>query len=148
MTAARAPIVIDTNVVLDLFIFADTEARPLRARLDAQHFDWLATASMRTELERVLAYAHLLPRMAYYGLTAQDVLGAFDRHARIVEAAPPVPVVCKDGDDQKFIDLAAQHRALLVSKDKAVLKLRRRLEKIGVNTAPALRLLPGYAPAD
>lgn len=145
MTAAPALIVIDTNVVLDLFIFADAEAGPLRERLQARHFDWLATAAMRTELERVLAYAHLLPRMAHHRLAASDVLGAFDRHARIVPSAPAVPVVCRDRDDQKFIDLAAQHRALLLSKDKAVLKLRRRLEKIGVATAPALRQLPGYA---
>ncbi|MFT4192946.1 MAG: putative toxin-antitoxin system toxin component, PIN family [Comamonas sp.] len=141
----RPAIVIDTNVVLDLFIFADPEARPLRARLEAQHFDWLATAAMRTELERVLAYAHLLPRMAYYQIGAADVLTAFDQHARLVDAAPGVPLVCKDADDQKFIDLAVQHRSLLLSKDKAVLKLRKRLEKIGVPTAPALRLLPGYA---
>ncbi|MEJ2804355.1 putative toxin-antitoxin system toxin component, PIN family [Comamonadaceae bacterium PP-2] len=138
-------IVIDTNVVLDLFIFSDTLARPLRAALEAEQFSWMATESMRTELERVLAYTHLLPRMAFYRLQAQDVLDAFDRHCRIVPVAPSVPVVCKDRDDQKFIDLAVQHRSLLLSKDRAVLKLRRRLEKLGVHTAPALAMLPGYA---
>ncbi len=32
-----------------------------------------------------------------------------------------------DPDDQHFLDLAAQHQALLLSKDKAVLKQRKRL---------------------
>jgi predicted nucleic acid-binding protein len=39
---------------------------------------------------------------------------------------------CKDADDQKFIDLAAAHRAQLLSKDKAVLCMARRLKTLGV----------------
>ncbi len=40
--------------------------------------------------------------------------------------APPLPR-CKDPDDQKFLELAARSGAdLLVSKDKALLKLRGR----------------------
>lgn len=138
----RPLIVIDTNVVLDLFIFADPEAKPLRQRLVLGEFDWIATAIMRDELERVLSYAHLLPRMAYYETDAAQVLQGFDQHVRILPVAPAVPVVCKDRDDQKFIDLAVQQRALLLSKDNAVLKLRRRLLALGVHTASALRLLP------
>jgi predicted nucleic acid-binding protein len=140
--STRTPLVVDTNVVLDLFIFADPDALPLRTRLARGDFDWLATAAMRSELERVLGYAHLLPRMAYYQTDAQQVLDQFDRHTRSVPTAPAVPVLCKDRDDQKFIDLAVQQRALLLSKDKAVLKLRRRLLALGVPTACALRLLP------
>ena len=32
-----------------------------------------------------------------------------------------------DGDDQKFIDLAVAHQALLLSKDQHVLSMRKRL---------------------
>jgi predicted nucleic acid-binding protein len=40
--------------------------------------------------------------------------------------------VCKDGDDQKFIDLAAEHKTQLISKDKAVLTMRNRMARVGV----------------
>jgi predicted nucleic acid-binding protein len=42
-----------------------------------------------------------------------------------------VAVDCKDGDDQKFLDLAAYEKALLLSKDRQVLKCRKRLQKWG-----------------
>jgi predicted nucleic acid-binding protein len=40
--------------------------------------------------------------------------------------------VCKDEDDQQFIDLAVAHQALLLSKDKQVLRLTNRLARLGV----------------
>jgi predicted nucleic acid-binding protein len=43
--------------------------------------------------------------------------------------------VCKDADDQKFIDLAAQHKTQLISKDKAVLTMRNRMLRLGVRVA-------------
>ena len=123
---ARA-VVLDTNIVLDLFIFADAAVATVRALLQAQRLDWIATQHMRDELERVLQYTHLQPRMAYYGVGAGDVLTAFDAGVRLVEVAPRAPWACKDADDQKFIDLAVAHRAIIVSKDKAVLCMRKRL---------------------
>lgn len=128
-----APVVLDTNIVLDVFLFADAAAQPVRAGLDDGSLDWIATAPMRVELERVLAYPQIAPRLAFYGLAAADVLAAFDRHARIVEVAPKVVgSTCKDPDDQGFIDLAVAHRAQLLSKDRAVLCMRKRLVPHGV----------------
>jgi putative PIN family toxin of toxin-antitoxin system len=131
-------LVLDTNVVLDLFVFGDEAARGLRERLHGGEVEWLATAAMRDELERVLAYPQIAARLAFYELTAGAVLAQFDRHARIVDAAVKAPVTCKDGDDQKFIDLAVARRATLLSKDAAVLTLRKRLAAFEVAVAPAL----------
>lgn len=124
--APRA-VVLDTNIVLDLFIFADPQVAAIRTLLAQQRLRWIATQVMRDELERVLDYAHLQPRMQFYGVTAQDVLAAFDAGAQRADVAPGAPWACKDTDDQKFIDLAVAHRAILVSKDKAVLCMRKRL---------------------
>ncbi|MFM8590714.1 MAG: VapC toxin family PIN domain ribonuclease, partial [Limnohabitans sp.] len=44
--------------------------------------------------------------------------------------------VCKDADDQKFIDLAVQHGAALHSKDTQVLRLQKRLLTHGVRLNP------------
>jgi putative PIN family toxin of toxin-antitoxin system len=124
-------VVLDTNIVLDLLIFKDPRCAALKQALDSKAFTWIATQVMRDELERVLTYTHLQPRMAFYQVTAEQVLTQFDSGADLKEVAARCMFVCTDIDDQKFIDLAAQHRATLVSKDKAVLRLRKRLATLG-----------------
>jgi len=129
-------LVLDTNIVLDMLVFRDPRTHALHAALfeDPVMPDllWLATAPMREELARVLAYPHIAVRLAFHGLQAAQVLSQFDARARIVSVAPKAPATCKDPDDQKFIDLAVSHGATLLSKDKAVLCMRRRLMKLGV----------------
>ena len=134
------PVVVDTNVALDLLIFSDPRTAPLRTLLAQGRLAWIATQVMRDELERVLAYPHIAERMNYYRVGAAQVLTAFDAHARLVEIAPRVAYVCKDADDQKFIDLAAAHRAILLSKDKAVLCMRKRLLSLDAQVATELVL--------
>jgi putative PIN family toxin of toxin-antitoxin system len=135
-------LVLDTNIVLDLFIFADVRTQALRERLERGEFDWLATSVMRDELERVLAYAHIRAKLAYYKLDATGVLASFDGHVRIVETAPKAPVTCKDPDDQKFIDLAVAHKCMLLSKDAAVLSMTKRLAALDVLAAAVLPAAP------
>ncbi len=130
-----ALVVLDTNIVLDLFIFNDPRCAVLRRALQDQRVQWISQPVMRDELERVLAYAHLQPRMAHTQVAASDVLAQFDRYAQLLSIAPRAVYVCKDADDQKFIDLAVAHRAALVSKDKAVLCMRKRLATLGVAVA-------------
>ena len=120
-------IVLDTNIVLDVFVFNDLAAEPIRQALAEQKLDWLATQSMRDELDRVLTYPKIAVRLAFYKLTAEDMLAKFDQHARLVSIAPKASLTCSDADDQKFIDLAVEHRALLLSKDKAVMSMSKRL---------------------
>ncbi|MCZ8092237.1 MAG: putative toxin-antitoxin system toxin component, PIN family [Acidovorax sp.] len=129
------PVVVDTNVALDLLIFSDPRTAALRTLLAQGRLTWIATQVMRDELERVLAYPHIAARMDYYRVTAAQVLAAFDAQVQQVEIAPKVAYVCKDADDQKFIDLAAAHAAVLLSKDKAVLCMRKRLMNLGADVA-------------
>ncbi|MEN9712088.1 MAG: tRNA(fMet)-specific endonuclease VapC [Pseudomonadota bacterium] len=133
--SAVAPqlVVLDTNIVLDLWLYQDPATPALLQALLQNTVCWLATPVMRDELERVLAYAHIAKRLALGGLTAEHVLTQFDTHAKLVAVAPKAPFVCKDPDDQQFIDLAAQHQAALVSKDKAVLTMRNRMARLGVS---------------
>lgn len=141
------PVVVDTNVALDLLIFSDPRTAPLRTLLTQGRLDWIATQVMRDELERVLAYPHIVSRMDFYRVDAAQVLAAFDAQARLVDIAPRVAYVCKDADDQKFIDLAAAHRAILLSKDKAVICMRKRLMTLDAHVATALVLDESLAAA-
>jgi putative PIN family toxin of toxin-antitoxin system len=126
-------VVIDTNIALDLFVFDNPDCVPLAAALAAGALRWIATAPMRTELARVLGYPLIVRRLAQRQMEAASVLAAFDARVHLVADTPPrAPCVCKDPDDQVFIDLAVAQRALLISKDQAVLTLRKRLALQGV----------------
>jgi predicted nucleic acid-binding protein len=134
-------IVVDTNVVLDLFVFSDPACAPLRQVLETGQRRWIATLPMREELTRVLSYSKIIPRLAFYQLSADEVLAQFDRFAHLVPVAPRASVRCADADDQCFIDLAVQHQALLLSKDGAVLSMRKRLVEYGVHAQKAIELI-------
>jgi len=138
------PVIVDTNVVLDTYVFADPTSLPLRQGLEDQRYRWLATAPMRDELQRVLGYPQIVRRLAFYERTAESVLAAFDQWTQGVAVAPKAPWTCKDPDDQKFIDLAVAHPGVLLSKDQAVLCMQRRLATAGVRI---LRHLTPDAPA-
>lgn len=128
-------IVLDTNIVLDLFVFNDPATPVLLQALQGGSLRWIASQPMRDELERVLAYAHIVPRLNFYQLRAEDVLNKFDALVQLVDVALKVALTCKDADDQKFIDLAVAHQAVLLSKDGAVLALTKRLRPFGVQTS-------------
>ncbi len=130
---AQRPLwVLDTNIVLDVFLFADPAAQPLREALAQAHIRWISTAPMREELARVLDYPHIAKRMDFYQRSFEDLLRDFDTHSHTVDVAQRAPLRCKDPDDQRFIDLALAQRAGLLSKDHAVLCMAKRLRALGV----------------
>ena len=132
------PRVLDTNIVLDLWVFDDPASAPLRSALQQGAARWLATAPMREELARVLDYPHIARRLNARALTAETVLDQFDRHAQLHPEAPKAPYTCKDADDQKFIDLAVQYGAALHSKDAQVLCMKNRLARCDVALNPVV----------
>ena len=125
-------IVLDTNIILDLWVFHDPSAQPLAQALNQGRLHWLATPAMREELARVLAYPHIAARLAPGPAGAAGVLQAFDRHAHLVDAPAHAGITCADPDDQKFIDLAIAHQAPLLSKDNAILCMKKQLLALGV----------------
>lgn len=133
-TPEAAPsFVADTQVVLDWLVFRDAAAWPLLEAVLAGRLRWLATPQMRTELQRMLWH----PSLAQWGHDAERALTFFDQ--RIERRPDPVgPIaprlVCSDPDDQVFIDAALAHRVTwLVTRDRAVLKLRRKAFGFGLH---------------
>jgi putative PIN family toxin of toxin-antitoxin system len=142
--ASPVRVVLDTNIVLDLWLYQDPATPALRDALENKSVQWLATQVMRDELERVLAYSHIAQRLSLAQRSAQDILTQFDAHAQLMPIAAKAMFVCKDSDDQKFIDLAAQHQTQLISKDKAVLTMRNRMARLGVAVG---KVFPAALPA-
>jgi putative PIN family toxin of toxin-antitoxin system len=126
----RPAIVIDTQVVMDWLVFNDARVQPLVAALVAGQLRWLVAPAMRDEIRHVLGRgvaARYAPDLAF--IEAQ-----FDAHAERAEATvPSPPLLCRDPDDQKFIDLAlARGARWLVSRDKALLTLAKRARARGL----------------
>jgi uncharacterized protein len=134
----KAPrIVLDSNVWIDILVFDDPHTRPIRAALERGALCALIDARCQGELTYVLDYPQFAKR-AIDKQAALDMLArlthlieppAPDANAAAAAAIKPLPQ-CKDRDDQKFIELAHRSRAQwLISKDRAVLKLARRVER-------------------
>ncbi|MEK8032331.1 PIN domain-containing protein [Ideonella sp. DXS29W] len=121
-------VVLDTQTVLDWQYFRHPDWSGWPTPGPDAGWQWIATPAMRDELAHVLARG-FGPRWSNPG---SMVLEFFDRHVQMhAEAPSPAALAralrCTDADDQKFIDLAVTARAgWLVSRDRAVLKLRRR----------------------
>ncbi|MYM91373.1 putative toxin-antitoxin system toxin component, PIN family [Rugamonas sp. FT82W] len=124
-------VVIDTNVCLDLFVFKDPRWAALLAALENGTVEAITRSDCRDEYNIVLHYKHLPLDDDSRPLAA----ARFDELITVV--APPesgvrLPV-CTDKDDQKFLEVARDaNAAILITKDKALLKLARRLAKAGM----------------
>ena len=126
-------IVIDTNVCLDLFVFRDPRWHLLLDAIQQRTVQAVTRADCRMEWTLVLAYKKLkLDADAQAQITAE-----FDALISLLDVPLPDPEIklpiCRDTDDQKFLELAyAAHAAILISKDKALLKLARKTERLGL----------------
>ncbi|MDO4905225.1 MAG: PIN domain-containing protein [Lautropia sp.] len=115
-------LVIDTNIWLDLLVFDDPRAHPLRDGLEAGHYRPIGTEAMRDELAAVLRR----PRFKMDAGLQQQALHRWDTLIERKAAAPACNLGCSDPDDRKFLDLAVAHRVdWLLSKDRALLAARR-----------------------
>jgi len=128
---SRAPVraVIDTNVLLDFWVFDDPRAAPLRVAVESGEVGALRCGPSVDELSDVLG-------RAVFGVSNErrcTILRHWDRIATPVERVHAAPFACSDPHDQKFLDLALTARAdWLVTKDKALLKLARRARREGL----------------
>jgi len=131
ITAPAPTIVIDTNVLLDLFVFHDPRWADLLAAIEAKEIDAITRADCRAEYLAVLHYQHL-PLDDDSRLVAAARFDALLRLVDVDSKAIRLPV-CTDRDDQKFMELARDAGAsILISKDKALLKLGRKTAQAGL----------------
>lgn len=129
--ASAKPIVIDTNVCLDLFVFRDPRWAGLLAALESGTVQAVTRADCRDEYLHVLHYPHL----PLDDGTRPDAAARFDALIRVVapdSRAIRLPV-CTDRDDQKFLEIARDaDAAILITKDKALLKLGKKTAREGL----------------
>lgn len=129
--AAGAPfVVIDTNVLLDMFHWRDPGAAELQSLIAAGRLQPVRDEATLCELAEVMDRSTF--RIPFDEATRS--LEAWSRSALPLSALQGMPgraddaPRCRDPLDQKFLDLAlAAGAAMLVTKDKLVLKTRRKM---------------------
>ncbi len=122
---------LDTNTVLDWLVFRDPCARAVGAAVETGSVRWLASARMRDELGRALAY----PALQKWKPDSEHTLGRFDAMACLLPDPPPAApgLRCSDANDQVFVDLAVSTQARwLLTHDRALLRLARRAAALGL----------------
>ncbi|RJG07969.1 putative toxin-antitoxin system toxin component, PIN family [Noviherbaspirillum cavernae] len=128
-------VVLDTNVCLDLFVFRDPRWNALLATLRARKIEAVTRSDCRMEWLAVLEYPHLpldvdsRPRVMLEFDDLITCIDAPDMRPRMDVRLP----LCSDPDDQKFLELARDSAAhVLITKDKALLKLARKTARAGL----------------
>jgi putative PIN family toxin of toxin-antitoxin system len=120
------PVVLDTNVVLSLWMFEDPALVRLRAAVESGALRPLSREDCLGELARVLAYS----QFAQSPERQAEIAAAYRARCTLVEPVDPPACElpnCLDRDDQKFLELARDSGArALLTRDKLVLKLGKR----------------------
>ncbi|THF65102.1 putative toxin-antitoxin system toxin component, PIN family [Pseudothauera rhizosphaerae] len=118
-------VVLDTNTVMALWFFEDPRLTDLRLRVEAGRLLPACREDALEELRRVLAYRQ-------FGITPERQATLLESYRARVKHAPapttdtPALPVCRDPDDQKFLEIARDAgAALLLTRDKALLRLAR-----------------------
>lgn len=116
------PVVLDTNILLDIFVFNDERAIHLKQAIVNESI--VAIASQKTMLEFTDVISR--PLFKLDEATQVAVLSQWQSIAQQYDDSDlaPAPWICQDPDDQIFLDLAYRLRpAILISKDNAVLNI-------------------------
>jgi len=120
------PVVLDTNVVLSLWMFEDPSLAYLRAAVESGALRPVSREDCLEELTRVLAYSQFKQTPERQA----EIAATYRALCQLVEPADPPACElpkCLDRDDQKFLEVARDSGAqALLSRDKLVLKLGRR----------------------
>jgi putative PIN family toxin of toxin-antitoxin system len=119
------PVVLDTNVLLDIFVFDDERAANLKQAIVAKYIPFVASQKTLAEFAEVISR----PLFGLDDPTQASILDQWQSVAQFYDdsALASAPWKCQDEDDQIFLDLAYQLRpAILISKDNDLLQMANR----------------------
>ncbi len=125
------PIILDTNILLDIFVFEDVRADRLRNAVLNRQIKTYSNQTSVEELRDVISR----PLFALEEGRQAEIMGQWQSLSQSIEdlKLEAAPWKCQDPDDQVFLDLAFTVRpSILISKDNAVLKLATQALKEGV----------------
>lgn len=126
-------LIFDTNLLLDFFVFKDSRTSVLWEAAKERKFKIATCDAALSELEDVLKRPQFKVKPEQLKAIKEDFLNV----AEVLPISAEAKARCKDPLDQKFIDLTISCApALLISKDKLVLRCARHLRPLGCNILP------------
>lgn len=127
-------VVLDTNVCLDLFVFRDLRWTALLAALKEGKIEAVTREDCRAEWRIVLDYPHLPLDSETRQKSSEEFDALISCLATVMPSTADIRLpICSDADDQKFLELARDaHASVLITKDKALLKLARNTARAGL----------------
>jgi putative PIN family toxin of toxin-antitoxin system len=141
-------LVLDTNVVIDWLVFDHPYMNALREGVRAGSLVIVTHPPAVEELRRVLGYRALrldaAKQQALVESYEQQTSLAFELEGMSINSLP-LPrgfPRCRDRDDDPFLALAYRTKgSVLVSRDEAVLKLKRRAARFGLEILDVQELI-------
>ena len=118
--SSKARVVFDTNIVLSALLFRHGRLSWLVGHLQAGNCVPLVSRATGAELTRILSYSK-------FQLTADEqfeALGGYIPFCEVIDIVKPCAVLCRDPQDQPFLDLAHSGKTdLLITGDDDLLAL-------------------------
>jgi putative PIN family toxin of toxin-antitoxin system len=125
-------VVLDTNVCLDLFVFQDPRWSAIMNGIHSGTIEVLTGEDCRMEWLAVLHY----PQLPVTDESRGGIIERFDQSIKTVRPEQKAGAIlprCSDKDDQKFLEITRDSGAgFLVTKDKALLKLAKKIRQAGL----------------
>ena len=116
----RRRVVFDSTTVVSALLFANGRLAWLRQHWREGGCVPLISRATAAELTRVLRY----PKFGLSADDARELLADYLPYCEVIERAERCTIVCRDANDQPFLDLAQSGKAdLLVSGDQDLLAL-------------------------
>lgn len=125
MGTERTYLVLDTNIVLEIFYWCDARVQDLMHELSSGALCALVSIETLAELADVLMRTP-------FNCNAEQTQELLKCYLALSFAADACAVRCKDVDDQKFLDLAARYACPLITRDKHLLKVAKKMRRFGV----------------
>ena len=126
-------VVLDSNVWIDWLVFNDEGVASLKAAHRNGTVEIVIDDACLGELAAVLAYPEFALDAERRLRLIADVREHAQRQQPRLDAPPATLPRCTDPDDQKFVELAhAASAEWLVTRDKALIKLNRRTQRLGI----------------
>lgn len=127
------PVVLDTNVLLDLIIFKDISVDKLKDFFKRNKVYFLFSNATVKEFKKVITYE----KFKFSDIEKKRFIKEFDHligSANIFNLTiNKLPIIVKDLDDHKFIELAYQTKTkYLLTKDNDLLKIKNKLIIYGI----------------
>jgi uncharacterized protein len=138
----RLRFVIDTNIAVSALLWGGKPRELLRRAFDPAKLQLFSSPFLLSELERVLAYPKLQPRIVKLELLPETLVFHYQSIVTLVEPTHIQDIVDRDPDDNHVVAAALQAKAdAIVSGDDDLLALGD-IEGIAVlKAAEALALL-------